>query len=84
MKCKTQKEAFRVVAERDDQAGWWKCADCGRILRTLRAHNFAHIKSKGKYPELKCETENIVIKCYTCHCNNDHNQNVKNAEWLDQ
>jgi len=80
---KTQKEAFAAVAERDNLGGYWKCADCPRELRTLRAHNFAHIKPKGKYPEFKCDPDMILIKCYMCHSNNDHHQNVKNAEWMD-
>jgi len=79
----TQIEAFAVVRDRDDQDGYWICTDCGKSMTSLRPHNFAHIKPKGKYPELKCEPDNIVVKCYKCHCNNDHDQNVKGGEWLD-
>ena len=77
MICKNQKEAFKKVAEKYDLGGYWKCSDCPKTMTVLRAHNFAHVKSKGKFPELKCETNNIKIKCYKCHCNNDHHQNVK-------
>ena len=84
MLCRTQKEAFSAVADRDDLGGErWKCADCPKVLTTLRAHNFAHVLPKGKYPELKCETSNILVKCYRCHSNNDHNLDVQDSDWLD-
>lgn len=30
-------------------------------------HNFAHIKSKGAYPELAMDLNNIAFKCVRCH-----------------
>lgn len=81
-----EKDTFSKVAEENQLSnGFWKCADCGKILRNLRPHNFAHIKPKGKYPELKYDPKNIKIKCYVCHSNNDHHQGVnrESAQWLD-
>lgn len=54
-----------------------KCVDCNRPLNTPRAHNFAHIKSKGSRIDLKYDKDNVEIKCFKCHFKQDHWLNYK-------
>jgi len=81
---KNQTKTFAEAAKRDYLGGIWKCAKCKRKLKILRAHNFSHIKPKGKYPELKYELSNIEILCYCCH-SEYHGLKVdrEQATWLD-
>jgi hypothetical protein len=79
-----QKDTFNYVMERDDLGGFWKCVDCGKVLLVLKAFNFAHTVSKGIYPEARCDSNKVVIKCYLCHNVKDHKHNVTNSQWLDQ
>lgn len=39
------------------------CENCGYSIPKPLAHNFAHIKSKGAYPELKYDKDNIQLLC---------------------
>ena len=44
------------------------CTECGEHLgNEPRAHYFAHIKPKGKYPELRLMPSNIKLLCIECH-----------------
>lgn len=47
------------------------CEVCGRRLKELIAHNFAHILSKGSYPSLRLDEEDVAILCWDfgqgCH-----------------
>ena len=44
------------------------CVNCKDYLgHEARAHNFAHIKPKGLYPELRLDPSNIMLLCYACH-----------------
>lgn len=47
------------------------CEVCGKYLKELIAHNFAHILPKSTYPSLRLHEENIAILCWDygqgCH-----------------
>lgn len=44
------------------------CINCKCFLgHLIMAHFFAHIKSKGAYPELRLVEENIMLLCFICH-----------------
>jgi len=44
------------------------CTHCGDWLgHEMRAWFFSHIKSKGAYPELRLEPDNIQLLCRRCH-----------------
>lgn len=59
-----------------------RCADCKVWIHEAKYHNFAHGK-KGRVSEKDClDKDNIKLKCFACHSNNDHGLSVKNAEWL--
>ena len=36
---------------------------------------FAHVLSKGAFPELRLDKENIEILCFPCHWRYDHETN---------
>ena len=55
-----EKELFRYIWETRPH----ECEHCGLPLREPRAHYFAHIKSKGAYPELRLEESNIKLFCF--------------------
>lgn len=58
-----QKELFEEI--------WWerehKYEKCWVYLYEAKAHNFAHIKPKWLYPELKFDKLNVKILCFSCH-----------------
>ena len=65
----------QIALEREPFNGVFTCARCSRNigrLTDLAPMNFAHIKSKGAYPELKYEPINIEIVCTACHVG-EHN-----------
>ena len=44
------------------------CANCKAPLGDEPlTFNFAHIKPKGKYPELRLDKDNIFLSCFDCH-----------------
>lgn len=44
------------------------CVKCGKSLGgEPRAIFFSHIKSRGSYPELKMDKNNIELLCSACH-----------------
>lgn len=44
------------------------CHRCGKYLgETPRSFYFSHIKSKGAYPELRLNKDNIELLCQECH-----------------
>jgi 5-methylcytosine-specific restriction endonuclease McrA len=44
------------------------CVNCKAYLgNEPRAHYFSHIKSKGAYPELRLDPNNIQLLCIQCH-----------------
>lgn len=43
------------------------CQDCGTFLTEFSHSLFHHIKSKGKFPELRLVKANIKIICFDCH-----------------
>lgn len=56
-----------------------ECEHCGKPLDLPRAHYFAHQKSKGAYPELRLDPDNIKLFCFDfsnssegCHYLFDH------------
>lgn len=51
-------QALAAVGIRDN----WTCARCGE-----RGWDIAHILPKGRYPELKYETKNMLVLCRKCH-----------------
>lgn len=64
-KKKWQKELFEKI---------WNerlhiCVKCWKHLLEAKSHNFAHIKPKWMYPELKFEESNIELLCFNCHYN---------------
>ena len=69
---KKKQERLNWYSEKDLFKEVWeerlhKCEKCWKILKEAKAHNFSHIKSKGKYPELRLCKENIEILCFSCH-----------------
>ena len=51
------------------------CVKCGRPLGPEpRAIYFSHIKSRGAYPELKMDKNNIQLLCSACHKMEDFNE----------
>ena len=68
---------FEIWEEREH-----KCEDCGKPLIEARWHNFAHIDGR-RTPEKCLDKNNIKLKCFKCHAQNDGKLIVKNAEWLD-
>lgn len=44
------------------------CVNCKVNLgNEAKTFNFAHIKPKGLYPELRLDPFNIILLCYECH-----------------
>jgi Zn finger protein HypA/HybF involved in hydrogenase expression len=45
-----------------------ECENCKINLgNEARSWYFSHIKPKGKYPELRLEESNILLRCLKCH-----------------
>lgn len=59
----SEKDLFKEIWEERER----KCIKCWKALKEAKAHNFNHIKSKGKYPELRLCKDNIEILCFACH-----------------
>lgn len=58
---------FEIWAERPH-----KCSNCGKSLGNIpNVRFFSHIKSKGAYPELRLDKENIELLCLDCHENHE-------------
>lgn len=43
------------------------CVKCGKYLAEMNVRYFSHIKSKGAFPELRLDKNNIEILCVDCH-----------------
>jgi predicted RNA-binding Zn-ribbon protein involved in translation (DUF1610 family) len=44
------------------------CTHCGKLLvEPLKPIYFSHIKSKGAFPELRLDKNNIELTCPECH-----------------
>lgn len=67
----SEKDLFKEIWEERPHI----CEECWKTLKEAKAHNFSHIKSKGKYPELRLEKSNIELLCFRCH--------FKKDMWLD-
>lgn len=61
------KKLYKEIWEERQVSGFCICEECGKGIYEPKVHNFAHVKSKGAYPELKYDKTNIKIKCYKCH-----------------
>lgn len=48
-----------------------KCFVCGSRISLITHNNFAHVLSKGKYPEARLDPENIVILCHRIIADDD-------------
>lgn len=69
LKFKNQKEMFFHIWEEKPHT----CDLCGVYLgEEPLAHYFSHILSKGAYPRLKLNPENIMLNCWDCHQKWDH------------
>lgn len=49
-----------------------ECTHCLKGLPYFNVSHFAHIKAKGKHPELRLDKNNIRILCFDCHFAYDH------------
>jgi len=72
-----KKVCAEIWEERDH-----KCEDCGIWIHEAKYHNFAHGKLGRRTTDTCLNKNNIKLKCFTCHSNNDHGLSVKGAEWL--
>ena len=62
-KGKEKQMFYEIWQEREHRCTNCKC----HLGNEARAHYFSHIKSKGAYPELKYNKDNIQLLCYDCH-----------------
>ena len=56
-------EVWEANADIDNRC---QCSECGKSLEFDRTH-CAHILSKGAFPSLRSNPENIIILCFECH-----------------
>ena len=49
------------------EQGWCRCEECHKILLGYSAHFISHNLSRGAYPQLRDEPENITILCREHH-----------------
>lgn len=59
---------FKEIAQERD----WICENCKDPIHEITVSNMAHVKAKGRFPELRLDKENIRIWCVTCHYEWDH------------
>tara|TARA_R110000803_G_scaffold50845_4_gene105414 strand:- start:425 stop:916 length:492 start_codon:yes stop_codon:yes gene_type:complete len=61
-------EMFRVIWDERDHI----CTGCNKHLGDEAiVHYFSHILTKGQYPRLRLEKDNIMIECKECHYTQD-------------
>ncbi len=63
------KQIFEDRCIEDETGCYVKCEVTGKRIyeSQLTVHNFSHIKSKGAYPELKYDPDNIQIVSMDIH-----------------
>lgn len=59
-----EKHVFEEVLDEIPYDGPTRCFVCGRQLSLVTHNNFAHVLSKGKYPDLRLYPPNIKILCH--------------------
>lgn len=65
------------VKERDKHI----CQHCGKIVSGSNCQA-SHILSKGKYPALRWNPENIKTLCHYCHMSWWHKEPLEATEWF--
>jgi len=57
---------------------------CQKCLKKVIKHNchVSHVKSKGAYPRLRCDPENLKVLCYYCHIHWWHKEPTEAGEWF--
>ena len=63
------------MLERDGPA----CLRCKKSNVVLQA---AHVHSKGKYPRLRFELDNLLTLCYGCHLHWAHKEPLEFTDWF--
>jgi len=64
-----EKKIFKEIWEEREH----RCINClCHLGDEARVHYFSHIKSKGAYPELRLDKNNIQLLCMECHYAFDH------------
>jgi 5-methylcytosine-specific restriction endonuclease McrA len=59
---KAEALAKKYVKIRDN----YTCQKCGKVVAGQNCHG-SHVKSKGAYPRLRCDVENMKVLCSRCH-----------------
>lgn len=73
---KLDKITTEIVRRRDVT-----CQKCGRFCSGSNAHK-SHIKSKGAYPHLQFDLQNVMLLCYHCHINWWHKEPTEAGLWF--
>jgi 5-methylcytosine-specific restriction endonuclease McrA len=58
-----------------------ECEQCGRTLRTARAHNFDHTEPKSRGESRRLDPGNVKILCFACHFEKTSGQKYKGADY---
>ena len=68
---------MQIVRLRDKNT----CQHCGKPCFGSNAHK-SHVKSKGAYPHLKFDLQNLKLLCYHCHINWWHHEPTEAGLWF--
>ena len=74
---KAEALAKKYIKIRDN----YTCQKCGKVVSGTNCHA-SHVKSKGTYPRLRCDVENIKVLCYRCHRHWWHIDVTEATEWF--
>ena len=58
-----------------------RCAWCGKPIEGVNSQK-SHIKSKGAYPHLKFDLQNMILLCYNCHIGKWHHEPTEAGVWF--
>ena len=67
----------KIVRVRDG----YTCQKCGKFCSGSNAHK-SHTKSKGAYPHLKFDLENMMLMDFHCHINWWHKEPTEAGLWF--
>ncbi len=77
IKSKLDKITTDIVRLRDGNT----CQKCGKLVFGSNAHK-SHIKSKGAYPHLQFDLENMMLLCYHDHILWWHHEPTEAGLWF--
>lgn len=63
---------YKRILDKWETDGELYCKECGIPIEEPSASNVAHILSRGAFPQLRHDPENVICLCFDCHFQLDH------------